>query len=225
MGLFFNKERDNKFLNDQKSVYDTEGEANNQVKQKEDYNKFVFQKKDYSHVPKYRAHDEGSVGVVVDKDDFGYGTLNSDVETVHIQKENLHENLLNIINNVPLDDLTNKNNKSIYDENINSEIKKDEPIEILEVGNDNDFVVSSSDGQNVDDVNKLSIFGGTDEMTNTKVYEVKLTPAVEKIDIIDVDLTPQQNNILNEDGKKVCSYCGAPSEPDALECFLCKNKF
>lgn len=225
MGLFFNKERDNKYLKDQKAVYDTDGDLNNEVKPEEDYNKFIFQPKDYSHVPKYKANDEKEVGVVVDNGDWGYTNLNSEVETVQIEKDDLYKNLSEIINNQPIEESDKKHNTSVYDEKIYKEIKKDEPIEILEVDNVSDFTVSSSTEQNLDDINKLSIFGTADEPISAKVYEVKQIPGVEKIDIIDVDIISKKHETLNSDGKKVCKQCGAPSEPDALECFLCKNKF
>lgn len=233
MGLFFkNKEESkntkNQYLEDQKSLFDTKGD----IKQKEidnSYDEFIFRKKDYSDVPKYKASDIKKVEVVIDKNDFGYQDLNPGIYTVDLQKEGLHEDLHEIVNNAPVDESAKENHTSIYDDELNQEIKSDEPIEIIDVDN-NEVVIADVVEESLEKDKKLSIFGNTDEPIQAKVYEVKETLQEQRVEIIDVDISekteePKETVKINEDGNKVCPQCGAPLAPDAPVCFLCGNKF
>lgn len=234
MGLFFNnkeevKEERNKYLEDQKALFDTEGEKKETVADNS-YDEFVYKPKDYSNVPKYKASTSKKVDIVVDKDDFGFGDLHPDISTVDLQKNDLHEDLHEIVTNRPIDESTKENHTSIYDEGLSEQIKVDEPVEIIEVDDNKEMVIADVVEENLEKGKKLSIFGNTDEPIQAKVYEVKETPKQEKIEVIEVDITEEKEAVeetvkLNEDGKKVCPQCGAPLKPDAPVCFLCGNKF
>lgn len=232
MGLFFNKEKQedksNSYLEDQQSLFNTKGETDPHKKD-ESYDEFIFKKKDYSDVPKYKASDEKRVDIVVDKDDFGFEDIKPDIKTVNIQKNDLHEDLSEIVNNAPVDESMKDNSKSIYDDSIQNEIKKDEPIEIIDINDDSNMMVSEIVEENIDKSKKLSIFGSSDEPIQAKVYDVKQAPVEEKIEIIepvlDNNTLKKEAPILNEDGNKICPQCGAPIKSEAPACFLCGYKF
>lgn len=233
MGLFFNNEDEknskNNYLDDQKSLFDTEGEENAK-KIDNSYDQYVFKKKEYSDIPKYKASTSRKVQVVVNKDDFGYQDMNPDIATIDLEKKNLHSDLNEIVNNGPIDESTKDISTSIYDEKLSKTITKEQPIEIIEVDYDNEVVIADVVEQDIDKSKKLSIFGNSDEPIQAKVYEVKEAPKKEKIEIIDVNISEEKVEEepevkLNEDGNKVCPQCGAPLAPDAEVCFLCGNKF
>lgn len=234
MGLFFNKKEEvkeerNMYLEDQKSLFDTEGEKKEEVVDNS-YDEYVYKPKDYSNVPKYKASTSKKVDIVVDKDDFGFGDLDPNISTVDLQKKGLHEDLNEIVNNGPIDESTKENHTSIYDEGLKEEIKADEPVEIIDVDDNKEMVIADVVEENLEKGKKLSIFGNVDEPIQAKVHEVKEAPKQEKIEVIEVDITQEKEEIeetikLNENGKKVCPQCGAPLAPDAPVCFLCGTKF
>lgn len=235
MGLFFNnkeetKEEINKYLEDQKALFDTKGDIKPEVKE-EAYDEFIFHEKDYSDVPKYKASNVKKVQVVVDKDEFGYQDLNPEINTIDLQKKHLHEDLSEIVNNAPIDETATEQNTSIYDDELRQELEYDEPIEVIEIDNNNkDMVVADVVEESLEKGKKLSIFGNTDEPIQAKVYEVKEVAVEPKIEVIDVDIKEevdeQTTSIrFNENGNKICPQCGAPLDPNAPVCFLCGNKF
>lgn len=234
MGLFFNKKSgksgsQSDYFEDQKAVFDTKGEPKPK-KVEEKYDEFVFHKKDYSDVPKYKASDIKKVEVVVDKDALGYQELTPSTPTVEFQKKNLHEDINEIVNNEPIEAKTEENSKSIYDESLKDELKIDEPIDVIDIDNSKEVVVSEVVEQSVEKEKKLSIFGNTDEPLQAKIYDIKEISPKQKIEIIDIDIKEEPNEEkekikYNENGKKICPQCGAPLEPNAPTCFLCGNKF
>lgn len=225
MGLFFNRKNEekvitNSYLEDQKSVFDTEGEVEKKVFN-DSYDDYVYKPKDYSDVPKYHASDNKKVDIVIDKEEIGYQDFNPEIKTVNIQKKNLYEDLQELVDNGYIDDSTNVGNTSIYDEGIKDVIKKDEPIEVLEIDNDSNMIVSNIVEEGLDESKKLSIFGNSDEPIQAKVYEVKEAPKIEKIEVIEPIIE------LKEETKRpeYCPQCGAPLAEHATTCFLCGNKF
>ena len=224
MGLFFNKKTNikptNSYLEDQKSVFDTKGETEKKPVDNT-YSDYVYKPKDYSDIPKYQASDIKKIDVVVDKEELGYQDLNPEVKTVNVQKKNLHDDLQELVDNGYIDDDSNTDATSIYDEEIKDIIKKDEPIEILEISDDPNMIVSNVVEEDFDKSKKLSIFGNSDEPIQTKVYEVKEAPKVEKIEILDPTLDdPKEETVRPE----YCPQCGAPLSEHATTCFLCGNK-
>lgn len=235
MGLFFKTDKDeqsekkNSYLEDQKALFDTKGEEKPKVIDNS-YDEYVFKKKEYNDVPKYKASTSQKVGVVVDKEDFGYQDLNPEIQTIDLQKRNLHEDLHEIVNNAPIDESTEENHTSIYDDNLKKEIQSDEQIEVIDVDNGQEVVVADVIEENLDKSKKLSIFGNSDEPIQAKVYEVKEAPRQEKVEIVDVDLNESTKKVddgirFNENGNKICPQCGAPLDPNAPSCFLCGYKF
>ena len=225
MGLFFNKkkvvEKDtiNSYLEDQKSVFDTEGEIEKKVFN-DNYDEFIYKPKDYSNVPKYQASDNKKVDIVIDKEELGYQELNPDFKTVNIQKKNLYDDLQELVDNGYIEDESNASNTSIYDEKIKDIIKEDESIEVLEIDDAPNMMISSVVEEDIDKSKKLSIFGNSDEPIQAKVYEVKEAPKVEKIEFIEPavqkDIEEKQ-----EERPKYCQQCGAPLAEHATTCFLC----
>lgn len=227
MGLFFNfyKQKENKnkvnsFLEDQKSVFDTESPEEKKVYEN-NYDEYLYKPKDYSDVPKYDAVGSKGLDIVIDTDGFGYEDLNPDIKTVNIQKNNLHEDLSEIVSNGPIDDSSKTEGTSIYDEKIDEEIKQDKPIEVIEL-EDTNTVIEDFTSQDIDKSKKLSIFGTSDEPLQAKVYDVKEISKEEKIEIIE----PIIEEIKKEESKRpaYCPQCGAPLSETADTCFLCGNK-
>jgi len=234
MGLFFNKKKENEvkgnqYLEDQRAVFETKGDIKPKT-QEEDYDEYIVRSKDYSHIPKYKAFDENKVDVVVDREAIDFQDLKPEIATVNIEKKNLHEDLQEIMMGAPLDDETGETNRSIYDESLKDEIKKDDVVEVIDIENsDMETVIADIVEESVEKDQKLSIFGNTDEPVQAKVYGVKEIPVEPKIEIIDVDIKEEKeetSNIrFNEKGNKICPQCGAPLDPNAPVCFLCGNKF
>ncbi|MBE6152050.1 MAG: zinc ribbon domain-containing protein [Firmicutes bacterium] len=231
MGLFFNnkKQQKNTYLDDQKLVFETSGDGQKKVEDNS-YDEYTFKKKEYPPVPKYKAFDENKVNVVIDKEAINYQDLKPEVATVNLQKTDLYEDLNEIVNNAPIDDNSKELHTSIYDESLSNKLNANDPIEVIELDDNKEVTVSEVVEQNLDIDKKLSIFGKHDEPIQARVYEVKETPEVPKIEIIDVEfdsVKKEDQSIikLNENGKKVCPQCGAPCEPSASNCFLCGNKF
>lgn len=242
MGLFFkntNNEQSqtNSYLDDQQSVFNTTGDAQPE-KIVDSYDDYVYKPKDYSNVPKYHAADRKPVDIVINQDDFGYEDINPEVKTVNLQKRDLHEDLSEIVNNAPIDDSLKNQGISIYDENLGSQINGDEPIEIIDI-DDDDKVVAEVTETGVNKSKKLSIFGVSDEPIQAKVHDIKEVPKEEKIDVIDpIPSQPavEQPGLKVEDGtatstsqekeneNKFCPNCGAPLSPMATTCFLCGKK-
>lgn len=235
MGLFFNKNKENKvegnkYLEDQKALFDTKGEQIPK-KQEESYDEFIFKEKDYSDVPKYKAFDEKKVDVVVDREAVDFQELNPDIVTVNLEKKNLHEDLQEFVSGAPVDDESKENNTSIYDATLKQQITSDEPVEIIDIDNDStETVIADIIEESLDKDKKLSIFGNTDEPIQAKVYGIKEVHVEPKIEVIDVDIkeesTEQKEAVrFNENGNKICPQCGAPLDSNASTCFLCGHKF
>lgn len=235
MGLFFknNKEEEktNSYLEDQQSVFNTTGEPE-QKKFDDSYDDYVYKPKDYSNVPKYHVGDRQKVDIVIDKNDFGYENINPDIKTVNLQKNDLHEDLSEIVNNAPIDDSLKNQGISIYDDELKDQISKDEPIEIIDI-DDSEKVIANAVEEDIDKSKKLSIFGNSDEPIQAKVYDVEVAPKEEKVDIIEPTPVIEENNVVpetkiedtsNNDGEKYCPQCGAPLSPNATTCFLCGKK-
>ena len=226
MGLFFNRKKEetqtvsNSYLEDQKSVFNTQGEVEKKVFN-DNYDDFVYKPKDYSDVPKYQASDNKKVDIVVDKEELGYQELNPDIKTVNVQKNNLYDDLQELVDNGYIDDETNIVSTSIYDEEMKTIIEKDEPIEVLNIDDNSDMMVSNVVEEDIDKSKKLSIFGKTDEPIQAKVYEVKEAPKTEKIEVIE----PVVEDVVEEKRPDYCPECGAPLAEHATTCFLCGKKF
>lgn len=222
MGLFFNKEvakkSSNYYLDDQKAVFDTKGAIQKQTIDNS-YDEYIYQPKDYSNVPKYKAQDEKKIDIVVDKTDFGYEELKPGIKTVDVPKKNIHEDLMELVNNEYIDEKNQGNSTSIYDEKINNELIKDEEIEIIDIDDNNmqkqDIKVNT---------NKLSIFGKSDEPIETKVHEINPEDLKSKSVVEEPKVEPKVEIKYNAEGKKICPNCGAPLAPTADTCFLCGKK-
>lgn len=215
MGLFFNNKKNvkgkaetsNPYLEDQQALFETKGDTPPKVVDNS-FTSYVL-KKEPINVPKYKASDSKGISVVIDKEALGYQNLRSHVETVDVPKIADAEQVLEFI---PKDNAGNRLNSN-----------KD-TVEIIDIDDKEENTVK----QNNNKFTKLSIFGGNRKPTNVKVHEASEIKGQENVEIIDVDLSPQttDNNIkINEDGKKICPQCGAPSEIDAVNCFLCGRKF
>ena len=237
MGLFFKnnkseeKEEVNSYLEDQQSLFNTTGEVE-EKKFDDSYDEYVYKPKDYGDVPKYKANEKSKVDIVIDKEDFGYEDINPDIKMVDLQKRGLYEDLSEIVNNAPIDDSLKNKGISIYDEDLKDQIKKDEPIEIIDI-DDSEKVVSNVVEEDIDKSKKLSIFGNSDEPIQAKIYDVEDAPKEEKIDIIEPiiatetkdEKAPESNtDTISTDERKYCSQCGAPLSPSATTCFLCGKK-
>ena len=226
MGLFFNRKKEetqtasNSYLEDQKSVFNTEGEVEKKVFN-DNYDDFVYRPKDYSDVPKYQASNSKKVDIVIDKEELGYQELNSDIKTVNVQKNNLHDDLQELVDNGYIDDETTVGSTSIYDEEIKDIIKRDEPIEILDIDDNPNMMVSHVVEEDIDKSKKLSIFGNSDDPIQAKVYEVKEAPKIEKVEVIE----PVVETVVEEKRPEYCPECGAPLAEHATTCFLCGKKF
>lgn len=227
MGLFFNKQvakdSSNSYLDDQKSLFDTKGSIEKQTVDTS-YDEFIYQPKDYSNVPKYKVRDSKKIDIVVDENDFGYGELYPDVNTVNVPKKDLHDDLMELVNNEYIDEKNKIASTSIYDENINNEIKKDDNIEIIDIDDENTVMPLNELENKVTSDKKLSIFGTSEEPIEAKIHDVnpedlKPNPVVEEIkeDVKEAVKT-------DENGNKFCSNCGAPLAPTATTCFLCGKK-
>lgn len=229
MGLFFNRKKEeekvitNSYLEDQKSLFDTEGEVEKKVFN-DSYDDYIYKPKDYSNVPKYQASNNKKVNIVIDKEEIGYQDLNPEISTVNLQKRNLHDDLQELVDNGYIDDNSNTGGTSIYDDGIKDIIKRDEPIEVLEIDNDPNMMVSNVVEEDLDKSKKLSIFGNSDEPIQAKVYEIKEAPKIEKIEVIEPVIDPIVEE--KEELKKLeyCPQCGAPLAEHATTCFLCGNK-
>lgn len=229
MGLFFNRKKDevqtvsNSYLEDQKSLFNTQGEVEKKVFN-DNYDEFVYKPKDYSNVPKYQASDNKKVDIVIDREELGYQELNPDIKTVNVQKNNLYDDLQELVDNGYIDDETNTGSTSIYDEEIKTIIEKNEAIEILNIDDTPDMMVSNVVEEDIDKSKKLSIFGRTDEPIQAKVYEVKEAPKAEMVEVIE----PVVEAVIEEKKEKrpeYCPQCGAPLAEHATTCFLCGKKF
>lgn len=228
MGLFFNKKKEeekvniNSYLEDQNSVFNTEGETEKKVFN-DDYDEFVYKPKEYSNIPKYQASDNKKVDIVVDKEELGYQDLNPEIKTVNVQKKNLHDDLQELVDNGYINDETNIETTSIYDEEIKDIIKKDESIEVLDIDDNSDMVISNIIEEDIDKSKKLSIFGNHDEPIQAKVYEVKQAPKTETIEVVEpiIENTVDEKH---EERPKHCPQCGAPLSEHATTCFLCGKK-
>ncbi len=222
MGLFFNKdaakETSNSYLEDQKAVFDAKGSIQkNNIN--DSYDEYIYKPKDYSNVPKYKANDDKRVDIVIDKEGFGYEGLNPDVKTVDIPKKNVHEDLMELVNNEYIDEKHEDNSTSIYDENIGDVLENSEEIEVIDIEDDS---IQKQDIE-VNNTNKLSIFGNSDEPIEAKIHEAK--PDIIPEPIIENNQVETKVEIkINEEGKKICPNCGAPLASSADTCFLCGKK-
>ena len=225
MGLFFNKrvakDSSNSYLDDQKSLFDTKGSIEKQTVDNS-YDEFIYQPKDYSNVPKYKARDGKKIDIVVDENDFGYGELNPDIKTVNVQKKDLHDDLMELVNNEYIDEKSKDVSTSIYDEKIANEIKNDDNIEIIDI-DDSNVGVSELENKVTSD-KKLSIFGTSDEPIEAKIHEVKPEDLKPKPVIEEKKEEIKEPIKVDEKGNKICPNCGAPLAPTATTCFLCGKK-
>lgn len=228
MGLFKKKKEENNvvvnsFLEDQKSLFSTSETVEKKLFN-DSYDDFIYKPKDYNDVPKYQASDNKKVDVVIDKDELGYQDLNPEIKTVNIEKKNLHDDLQELVDNGFIGDDTTRNDTSIYDEGIHEIIKKEEPIEVLEIDDHNDMVVSNVIEEGINKSKNLSIFGNSDEPIQAKVYEVTQAPKVEKVEIIEPIIEEPKVEVKEEKKPEYCPQCGAPVPAHATTCFLCGTK-
>lgn len=225
MGLFFNKQvakdSSNSYLDDQKSLFNTKDDVKKQTVDNS-YDEYIYQPKDYSNVPKYKARDGKKVDIVVDQNDFGYEELNPGIKTVNIQKKDLHDDLMELVNNEYIDEKSKDNSTSIYDEKINDEIKKDDDIEIIDINDDNSNLPLKELENRVDSDKKLSIFGASDEPIEAKIHDVKPEDLKQVVEPPKEEV--KETVKFNENGNKICPNCGAPLSPSATTCFLCGKK-
>ena len=227
MGLFFNKQvakdSSNSYLDDQKSLFDTKAKIQKQTVDNS-YDEYIYQPKDYSNVPKYKAQDGKKIDIVVDQNDFGYDELNPNVKTVNVPKKDLRDDLMELVNNEYIDEKSKVTSTSIYDEKINDEIKKDDNIEIIDIDDENNTVPLNKLENKVTSEKKLSIFGASDEPIEAKIHDVNPEDLKPKPVIEEPKEEVKEEVKINENGNKICPNCGAPLSPSATTCFLCGKK-
>ena len=227
MGLFFNKQvakdSSNSYLDDQKSLFDTKAKIQKQTVDNS-YDEYIYQPKDYSNVPKYKAQDGKKIDIVVDQNDFGYDELNPNVKTVNVPKKDLRDDLMELVNNEYIDEKNKVTSTSIYDEKINDEIKKDDNIEIIDIDDENNTVPLNKLENKVTSEKKLSIFGASDEPIEAKIHDVNPEDLKPKPVIEEPKEEVKEEIKINENGNKICPNCGAPLSPSATTCFLCGKK-
>lgn len=228
MGLFFNKEaaqnNANSYFEDQKTLFDMKDDQEKKVVDNS-YDEYIYKPKDYSDVPKYKARDGKKIDIVVDENDFGYEELNPDIKTVNIQKKDLHEDLMELVNNEYIDEKDKIKTTSIYDENINNEIKNDDEIEIIDIDDSNQIKeISNEEIEQINNSKKLSIFGSSEEPLQAKIHEVTEEDLRPK-EVVEQPKEEVKEEIkINENGNKICPNCGAPLALTADTCFLCGKK-
>ena len=227
MGLFFNKQvakdSSNSYLDDQKSLFDTKGKIQKQMVDNS-YDEYIYQPKDYSNVPKYKAQDGKKIDIVVDENDFGYEELNPDIKTVNVPKKDIRDDLMELVNNEYIDEKNKVTSTSIYDEKINDEINKDDNIEIIDIDDDNAIPSLNELENKVNSDKKLSIFGASDEPIEAKIHDVNPEDLKTKPVIEEPKEEVKEEVKINENGNKICPNCGAPLSPSATTCFLCGKK-
>lgn len=227
MGLFFNKQvakdSSNSYLDDQKSLFDTKDKIQKQTVDNS-YDEYMYQPKDYSNVPKYKAHDGKKIDIVVDQNDFGYEELNPNVKTVNVPKKDIRDDLMELVNNEYIDEKNKVTSTSIYDEKIDDEIKKDDNIEIIDIDDENNTVPLNKLENKVTSEKKLSIFGASDEPIKAKIHDVNPEDLKPKPVIEEPKEEVKETIKINENGNKICPNCGAPLSPSATTCFLCGKK-
>lgn len=227
MGLFFNKQvakdSSNSYLDDQKSLFDTKGKIQKQTVDNS-YDEYIYQPKDYSSVPKYKAQDGKKIDIVVDQNDFGYEELNPDVKTVNVPKKDIRDDLMELVNNEYIDEKNKVTSTSIYDDKINDEINKDDNIEIIDIDDENNNAPLNELDNTVTSEKKLSIFGASDEPIEAKIHEVNPEDLKPKPVIEEPKEEVKEEVKINENGNKICPNCGAPLSPSATTCFLCGKK-
>ncbi len=227
MGLFFNKQvakdSSNSYLDDQKSLFDTKDKIQKQTVDNS-YDEYMYQPKDYSNVPKYKAHDGKKIDIVVDQNDFGYEELNPNVKTVNVPKKDIRDDLMELVNNEYIDEKNKVTSTSIYDEKIDDEIKKDDNIEIIDIDDENNTVPLNKLENKVTSEKKLSIFGASDEPIKAKIHDVNPEDLKPKPVIEEPKEEVKEEVKINENGNKICPNCGAPLSPSATTCFLCGKK-
>lgn len=227
MGLFFNKQvakdSSNSYLDDQKSLFDTKAKIQKQTVDNS-YDEYIYQPKDYSNVPKYKAQDGKKIDIVVDQNDFGYDDLNPNVKTVNVPKKDIRDDLMELVNNEYIDEKNKVTSTSIYDEKINDEINKDDNIEIIDIDDDNAIPSLNELENKVNSDKKLSIFGASDEPIEAKIHDVNPEDLKPKPVIEEPKEEVKEEVKINENGNKICPNCGAPLSPSATTCFLCGKK-
>lgn len=227
MGLFFNKQvakdSSNSYLDDQKSLFDTKDKIQKQTIDNS-YDEYIYQPKDYSNVPKYKARDGKKIDIVVDQNDFGYEELNPNVKTVNVPKKDIRDDLMELVNNEYIDEKNKITSTSIYDEKIDDEIKKDDNIEIIDIDDENNTVPLNKLENKVTSEKKLSIFGASDEPIKAKIHDVNPEDLKPKPVIEEPKEEVKETIKINENGNKICPNCGAPLSPSATTCFLCGKK-
>lgn len=227
MGLFFNKQvakdSSNSYLDDQKSLFDTKDKIQKQTIDNS-YDEYIYQPKDYSNVPKYKARDGKKIDIVVDQNDFGYDELNPNVKTVNVPKKDIRDDLMELVNNEYIDEKNKITSTSIYDEKIDDEIKKDDNIEIIDIDDENNTVPLNKLENKVTSEKKLSIFGASDEPIEAKIHDVNPEDLKPKPVIEEPKEEVKEEIKINENGNKICPNCGAPLSPSATTCFLCGKK-
>lgn len=227
MGLFFNKQvakdSSNSYLDDQKSLFDTKAKIQKQTVDNS-YDEYIYQPKDYSNVPKYKAQDGKKIDIVVDQNDFGYDELNPNVKTVNVPKKDIRDDLMELVNNEYIDEKNKVTSTSIYDEKINDEINKDDNIEIIDIDDDNAIPSLNELENKVNSDKKLSIFGASDEPIEAKIHDVNPEDLKPKPVIEEPKEEVKEEVKINENGNKICPNCGAPLSPSATTCFLCGKK-
>lgn len=227
MGLFFNKQvakdSSNSYLDDQKSLFDTKAKIQKQTVDNS-YDEYIYQPKDYSNVPKYKAQDGKKIDIVVDQNDFGYDELNPNVKTVNVPKKDIRDDLMELVNNEYIDEKNKVTSTSIYDEKIDDEINKDDNIEIIDIDDDNAIPSLNELENKVTSEKKLSIFGASDEPIEAKIHDVNPEDLKPKPVIEEPKEEVKEEIKINENGNKICPNCGAPLSPSATTCFLCGKK-
>lgn len=201
---------DNEFLDIEASMYDTE---DNSPKFEDNVNyKNLIYNPSSNNVSKYKAV-RNDIGVVIDKDQFGYNIndFNSNIKTYELEK-NSDEEKLQIDSK---EDYVQQNNYSSIEE-------VDNTIDILSEENDN--IMSQKEVEKIEhneqikvSENEFSIFGSVDNI----IKEIKHDP-------INSNEAPSElikNVKFTKEGYKICPNCGTILNPEAPVCFMCSNSF
>lgn len=212
-----NKSSDNEFLDIETSMYNTE--AQSQIFQEQiDYQNLVYNPP-LNNVASYKAN-RNNIGVVVDKDQFGYNLndFNSDIKTYELEKTS-DEEMVEVHNNIEspisVDSVPEEETKEIL-----FPIEEDE-IKIVEYDQVDEANVIFSDITNkVNDVkveDEFSLFGSKDDIGEKKDYE-NTNYAEEPVKL-------NEDVKMTKEGYKICPKCGTILKPDAPICFMCSNSF
>lgn len=212
ISLFNNKKDNNKpepnsFLENEKSVFETESSNDTSFNENVDYDSLIYQPPVYD-TPSYKAQNMQNVGIIVNKNELGFdeNALNSGINTIDFKKyDEKPEPLIETI-----DEIT-------FNEEIPEQL---EIINFDESNSDNKKIEETVLKQENDEEARFSIFGADNVPVETKFYSAEQNIATEH---------PQKLNNTNvkftEDGNKICPNCSTILNPEAPICFMCSYSF